>query len=830
MINPTLFTKWLLCLFLTTQTLWSQIPSGYYNSAAGLTGENLRTALKTITSTGHVKLPYTSTSFDTWDAYQYTDVRPNNPTIIWDMYSDKPSSTPAYTFKLFTAQCGTAAVEGDCYSREHCFPKSWWGGVDNASNPQYTDLHHLFPADQYVNNKKSNYPIGKVNPSAVSWTSTNGSKVGNCGVTGYTGFVFEPIDEYKGDFARAYLYIITRYKDQISNWVTANSTTQIADIVTGNQYKSWFLNMLIEWSTNDPVSAKEIARNDAIYYQTPQHNRNPFVDHPEYITAIWGTPLTLSAPVATAATSVAATSFVANWNPVANAADGYLLDVSTMPNFSVASPQYTTDLLFSEYVEGSASNKYIEIYNGTGAPVNLSDYRLQLFLNGSATASVVQTLSGTLPHGATLVFKNANATVYTGTATISSAVDFNGDDALGLYKISTASYVDIFGRIGEDPGTAWTGGANTTLDKTLIRMPSVISGVSVNPASGFPTLSTQWMSSDIDDVSDLGSHSFNSTNVVDSYLSGYQAKPIAGQTTAFTSVTGLAPSTIYYYRVRAKSAAVVSAYSNTIATPCSSLITPTFTQVPGICTGGTLSALPTTSTNGITGTWSPALNNLATTTYTFTPTAGQCAATTTMTITVGCAAEVNLTIDIQGYFETIANKMRPVDKNQGASAVDTDVTTVRVSLYHPTNRNLVAYAPAVAQTNGMVRCVFNSVLPGSYYIAVSGTNFVKTWTATPQSVGSAPLNYDFTSASAKAYGGNMVQVKPGIWSFYSGDINQDGLIDATDYTVWEARYNDFAFGVESADLNGDGMVDAADYTIWEASYNQFVSEVPPPGF
>lgn len=805
----------------------AQIPSGYYNSATGLTGENLRTALKTIISTGHVKLPYTSTSFDTWDAYQYTDVRPSSPTVIWDMYSDRPSSSPAYTFTLFTSQCGTAAAEGDCYSREHCFPKSWWGGADNATNPQYTDLHHLFPSDQYVNNKKNNYPIGKVNPSAVSWTSTNGSKIGNCGITGYTGFVFEPIDEYKGDFARAYLYIITRYKDQVSGWVTANSTTQIADIITGNQYKTWFLNMLIDWSTNDPVSAKEIARNDAIYYQTPQHNRNPFVDHPEYVAAIWGTPITVAAPLATAATGVNATSFVAHWNTVSNATDGYLLDVSTNPNFSVAYPQYTTDLIFSEYVEGSASNKYIEIYNGTGAAVNLSDYRLQLFLNGSASASVSNQLSGTLANGATLVYKNINATIYSATATTSTSVDFNGDDAIALYKISTASYVDIFGRIGEDPGTAWTSGTTTTLDKTLIRLPSIISGVTTNPTTGFPALASQWIMSDIDDVSDLGSHSFNNTNLVDSYVSGYQSKPIAGQTTNNAFVTGLAASTIYYYRLRAKNGTTTSSYSNTIATTCSSLVVPVFTQVANICAGDALAPLPTTSNNGITGTWSPALNNTTTTTYTFAPNVGQCASSVTMTIAVGCSSIVNLKLFIEGYYDSGTNKMRPVKVNQGVSLNDQEVELITVTLHNSVNFDVVSTTTAMLQTDGSANCIFNSVPNGSYYIVVKGNNFVKTSSLTAQPVGVSTLNYDFTTANSKAYGYNMIQVNSGVWAFYSGDMNQDDIIDSTDYVLWEESYNNFAFGEEASDLNGDGVVDASDYVIWENNYNGFVMGITP---
>ncbi len=815
----------LFALFLNIS--WSQIPVGYYTNATGLSGENLRTALKTIISTGHVKIPYTSTSFDIWNAYEFTDVRPSAPTVIWDMYSDRPGSTPVYSYTLFTSQCGNASAEGNCYSREHCFPKSWWGGADNATNQQYSDLHHLFPSDQYVNAKKSNYPIGKVNSSAVSWTSTNGSKVGNCGVTGYTGFVFEPIDEYKGDFARAYLYIITRYKDQVSGWVTANSTTQIADIITGTQYKPWFLNMLLEWTTNDPVSAKEIARNDAIYYQTPQHNRNPFVDHPEYVTAIWGAPLVVVAPVATAATSVTANSFVANWNTVSTATDGYLLDVSTTPNFSNAYTQNTTDLLFSEYVEGTGSNRYIEIYNGTGASVNLSNYRLQLFLNGSTVASVTNQLSGTLANGATVVYRNVNATIYSGTAASSTSVDFTGDDAIALFKISTNSYVDIFGRIGEDPGTAWINGTSTTLDKTLVRLPTITSGVTINPTSGFPTLVTQWTTADLDDVSDIGIHSFNTINLVDSYVAGYQSKPIAGQSTNSSIVNGLTASTIYYYRVRAKNGTVISVNSNTIATPCSSLVTPSFASVGASCPGSVLAPLPTTSTNGIVGTWSPVLNNMVTTDYTFTPTAGQCATPTSTTITIGCGAIVNLKFFIQDYYDIGTRAMRPVRLNQGIGVSATDVEDVTVTLYNALDLSMVATTTAMLQTNGSAVCNFTSLPNGSYYIAVYGRNFIETWSNTPQIIGNTALTYDFSNASSKAYGNNMNQIDTDVWAFYSGDINQDDSIDNSDSSEIFLDIENSSFGVLASDLNGDGAVDNADtdsfYTNIE---NSFYSKQP----
>lgn len=164
-----------------------------------------------------------------------------------------------------------------------------------------------------------------------------------------------------------------------------------------------------------------------------------------------------------------------------------------------------TDLIISEYVEGNSNNKFIEIANFTGFSVDLSDYKLQLYANGSGTPSNDVTLSGTLADGAVVVYENSSEAL--GVAGISNAAcNFNGDDAVALYKISTSSFVDIFGRIGEDPGTAWTSASNSTLDKTLVRKSSVTSGVTTNPASGFPTLESEWTQYSIDDVSNLGSH------------------------------------------------------------------------------------------------------------------------------------------------------------------------------------------------------------------------------------------------------------------------------------------------------------------------------------
>jgi len=131
---------------------------------------------------------------------------------------------------------------------------------------------------------------------------------------------------------------------------------------------------------------------------------------------------------------------------------------------------------------------------------------LWLVSNGGPTAQKF-TLSGTLADQSTIVYKNTSAVIYSGTATVLGAINFNGDDAIALYKISSGDTVDIFGRIGEDPGTAWTSGSFTTVNKTLVRNANVTSGVTVNPTSGFPTLAIEWTQYNQDDVSYLGSHS-----------------------------------------------------------------------------------------------------------------------------------------------------------------------------------------------------------------------------------------------------------------------------------------------------------------------------------
>lgn len=277
------------------------------------------------------------------------------------------------------------------------------------------------------------------------------------------------------------------------------------------------------------------------------------------------------APLALSATDVSPNGFVANWQSVPGASS-YLIDLYVNTASGAAE-----DLFFSEYIEGSSYNKALEIFNGTGSTVNLSDYRVHLFSNGSASVSSTLQLSGTLDNGDVYVLAHSNAaTDFTSVADYtnsSGVINFNGNDTLGLYKVSTDSYLDIFGVIGNDPGSAWTAGAISTMDQTLVRKPEIVAGVTQNPsgtgASAFTTLGTEWLSYPNNTSSYLGFHNLSRRAL--SYV--YQNLNVGNvQSYAFSN---LQPDTQYYYVVRAQNAYGVSEDSNEISVFTQSISSPT---------------------------------------------------------------------------------------------------------------------------------------------------------------------------------------------------------------------------------------------------------------
>ncbi|GAA3777154.1 hypothetical protein GCM10022423_35660 [Flavobacterium ginsengiterrae] len=526
----TMKKNYFLLLLLFTCIGFSQIPSGYYNTAAG-TGYTLKTQLYNIikdhTNNGYAGLYTTYLTSDVDNFYE------NDGTIL-DMYSENPSGTDPYNYSTGSTQrCGNYSAEGDCYNREHIIPQS----VFNEQSPMVADAHFITPTDGKVNGMRSNYPHGNV--SSATYTSQNGSKLGSSAVSGYSGTVFEPINAFKGDIARMYFYFATRYENTVAGYSYAmfnGSSNQV--------FTTAFLNILLAWHAQDPVSAREIARNNAIYAR--QNNRNPFIDHPEYVNQIWGgtsgsgDTTAPSTPTSLASTAKTATSITLTWNASTDnvGVTGYdvyansalkttvsgttatISDLTASTAYSIyvkakdaagntsassntinvttnsSGTGTSTDLLFSEYIEGSGNNKALEIANNTGSSVNLSAYTIKKQTNGSGSWSTGLALSGTLTTGSKFVVVNSSMssscfpTSSANISTTATELTFNGNDAVGLFK--NGVLIDII-------GTFNGGTANFAVDVTLRRKSTVTS-----PSTTF-NLSAQWDSYSQDTCNNLGS-------------------------------------------------------------------------------------------------------------------------------------------------------------------------------------------------------------------------------------------------------------------------------------------------------------------------------------
>lgn len=287
-----------------TTTAGGGEPVGYYNAAAGLSCSALKSALSTIITTGMTPKTYG----DLWTQYLLSDIKPRevgtgSANVIWDVYSDNPAGADPYNFTPGPVASGgqqdnggAAATEGILYNREHSVPQSWFGAsaASGSTGPE-SDYFHIFPTDKIVNATRSNYIYGEVN--APSFTSQNGGKLGPNTISGLTGAtVFEPIDAFKGDLARAFLYFVTRYQASMPAWETLSTEGNLAfDGTTWPSVELPYLQMMINWHNLDPVSQKEIDRNNAGY--TFQGNRNPFIDHPEYVNQVWVSGCGLILPV-----------------------------------------------------------------------------------------------------------------------------------------------------------------------------------------------------------------------------------------------------------------------------------------------------------------------------------------------------------------------------------------------------------------------------------------------------------------------------------------------------------------------------------------------------
>ncbi len=244
-------------LFLATY-IFAQIPNGYYDSAQGLTGDNLKAALHNIIK-NHTEYSYNTV----WDILQESDEDPynhNNVRLLYTGWSYPKSNH------------GGSASQ---WNREHVWAKSH-GDFGTAIGPG-TDAHHLRPTDVTVNSRRGSLDFDNGGTEYIDGDGPTGCYVDNNS--------WEPRDAVKGDVARMIFYMAVRYEGDYGE-----PDLEVVDYVnsspSGQPYMGK-LSTLIEWNNQDPPDNFERNRNDVIYYDW-QHNRNPFIDHPEYVDMIWG--------------------------------------------------------------------------------------------------------------------------------------------------------------------------------------------------------------------------------------------------------------------------------------------------------------------------------------------------------------------------------------------------------------------------------------------------------------------------------------------------------------------------------------------------------------
>lgn len=493
--------KLLLPIILISSYFTAQAPAGYYDGTTGLSGYALKSKLHDIISTKNINWNYGDLPnlYNQTDLDIYYDHDATNTVWLLDMYSEIPTGPDAYEYQS-TDIPTSASAEGAGYNREHMMPQSTF----YSNYPMYSDLYYIVPTDAFINQRRSNYPYGIVG-STIYHTFTNSSRIGNSAIPGfpYTGRVYEPINEFKGDVARSLLYFAVRFEGKLGTFNYDNSANPASDTnpLDGTEERAFdpaYIAMLLQWHQQDPVSQREIDRNNTVY--NLQKNRNPFVDNPAWVNAIWGqTPDTVAPQVPTNVTVTQNSAYFTtlSWTPSASTdvigykvyQNGTLvgstkgnsisidhLTPSTTYNFTVkaydngylyspesntvsattlASDVYAKDLMITKYLKGSSNNKGLEITNKTGHPVNLNDYRISIqFPSGSNYYFPAPfELEGTIQNNETIVVLNrqANFSCYTVNqaqfVTAAPQLTFTGSQYLELrYKSTT---IDAIGTKGQ---------------------------------------------------------------------------------------------------------------------------------------------------------------------------------------------------------------------------------------------------------------------------------------------------------------------------------------------------------------------------------------------
>jgi len=293
-------TRHLLALFFAAP-LWAQGPPGYYDGVDDTSAASLRTDLHDLID-DHTRVPYTSGSTDTWDVLELACEDPANSSRILDVYGNSSYSK--------------AGGGNSNYNREHVWPNSLGFTNDGGSNYPYSDCHHLFLSDVSYNSARDSKAFRSCPSACTEWDTVGNDGQGGAG-GGYPGDsnwtsgngpsgAWETWTGRRGDLARAMFYMDVRYEGGIHGLTGASEPdlilTDDAGLISGSQSGSNLpvaymgeLSVLLQWHLDDPVDDWERNRNDAIYGY--QGNRNPFIDHPEWVDCIFNSGCAPPPPV-----------------------------------------------------------------------------------------------------------------------------------------------------------------------------------------------------------------------------------------------------------------------------------------------------------------------------------------------------------------------------------------------------------------------------------------------------------------------------------------------------------------------------------------------------
>ncbi|WP_433629838.1 endonuclease [Chryseobacterium cucumeris] len=507
--------KFLLPIILISSYISAQVPAGYYDGTAGLTGYALKSKLHDIISEKMVNWHYDDLKvlYGQTDLDKYYDHDASNTQYLLDIYSEIPSGPDSYEYTADQLVAGVG-MEGQGYNREHMMPQSTFSTSSSISDyPMYSDLNFIIPVDGWINQRRSNYPYG-IGNNTSHYIFSNTSRISNAAIPNYpyTGRVYEPINEFKGDIARSLLYFAVRYEGKLGSFNTAYTTSANLTPATdqcpldGTEERAVdlaYIAMLKQWSAADPVSQREIDRNNAVY--TIQKNRNPFIDHPEWIDMIWSeTPdnIAPAAPGSLVSTQENAYFVNLSWTaspdadilgyriymngsatPVATTKGTSIsidhLSPSTIYTFTVkafdkaylespfsntltastiAADSYAQDLMITKYISGTNTefikNNALEIVNKTGHEVNLNNYRINIQFKNSLSGDFYNgdtyELEGKVGNNETFVVLNPKGTLSCYTpdearfATASDPMMFAGGNYVELAYNKTVT-VDAIG-------------------------------------------------------------------------------------------------------------------------------------------------------------------------------------------------------------------------------------------------------------------------------------------------------------------------------------------------------------------------------------------------